>query len=217
MRCLGLVRDMPQHPSDSQPSDNAEKSNAEKSFPGQTDAELYQALQAGHTEALGVLYDRHAGLVHGLALKALGNAQEAEDLTQDIFINLSRSTAYDARRGSLRTFLAVLTRSRAIDRVRSHQVKRSFLERFRSHRHTEIAAHSPLEQIFQNEQSEEVQTALRHLSKNEQQILRLAYYDGLSQSEIARRLNIPLGTVKTTTRRSLLKLRQTLTNSPLID
>jgi RNA polymerase sigma-70 factor, ECF subfamily len=189
----------------------------QEGFSEQTDAELYQALQAGQTEALGVLYDRHAGLVYSLALKALGNTQEAEDLTQDIFINLSRSTAYDSRRGTLRTFLAVLTRSRAIDRVRSRQVTRSVLERFRSNRSAEVSTHPPLEQIFQNDQSEEAQTVLRHLSTNEQQILRLAYYDGLSQSEIAKRLNIPLGTVKTITRRSLLKLRQMLIKSPLID
>jgi RNA polymerase sigma-70 factor, ECF subfamily len=203
---------MSQHPSDSQFS-----SNAEKKFHEQIDAELYQALQSGQTEALGVLYDRHAGLVYSLALKTLGNTQEAEDLTQDIFLNLSRSTAYDARRGSLRTFLAVLTRSRALDRVRSRQIRRSFLEKFRSTRHTEIAVYSPLEQIFQNEQSEGVQAALGQLLESEQQILRMAYYDGLSQAEIAKRLNMPLGTVKTKTRRSLLKLRQTLTNSPLID
>jgi RNA polymerase sigma-70 factor, ECF subfamily len=190
---------------------------SQASSDSQSDAELYQALQAGHQDSLGILYDRHAGLVYSLALKTLGNAQEAEDLTQDIFINLTRSTAYDSRRGSLRTFLAVLTRSRAIDRVRSRQVSRSFLERFRSDSHTKTAVRSPLEEMFQNEQSEEVQIALHHLSEREQQVLRMAYYDGLSQSEIARQLNIPLGSIKTMTRRSLLKLRQTLTGSSPID
>jgi RNA polymerase sigma-70 factor, ECF subfamily len=211
MRCSSLVRLMFQPPGDSHPPDNAAGS-----FPEQTDAQLYQALRAGQKEAMGILYDRHAGLVYGLALRTLGNAQEAEDLTQDIFINLVRSTAYDSRRGSLRTFLAVITRSRALDRIRSRQINRSFLERFRSNYSSEIAIRSPLEQIFQNEQSEEVQTALCHLPANEQQVLRMAYYDGLSQSEIAKRLNIPLGTVKTITRRSLLRLRQMLTD-PLID
>lgn len=184
----------------------------EKSSPGQTDAELYQALRAGQTEVLGILYDRHAALVYGLALKTLGTPQEAEDLTQDIFLNFAKSTAFDPRRGSLRTFLAVLTRSRAIDRLRSRSTARSFLERFRSGSPPETVSRSPFEQVFQTEQSQEVQTALAQLPESEQQILRLAYYDGLSQSEIADRLNIPLGTVKTKTRRSLLKLRQTLTD-----
>ncbi|WP_348243411.1 sigma-70 family RNA polymerase sigma factor [Leptolyngbya sp. DQ-M1] len=185
--------------------------DAEKSPPSQTDAELYQALRAGQKEALGTLYDRHAALVYGLALKALGNPQEAEDLTQDIFLNLAKSTTYDPRRGSLRTFLAVLTRSRSIDRVRSRSTSRSFLDRFRSSS-TEMASQSPLEQVFQTEQSQEVRAALAQLPESDRQILRLAYYDGLSQSEIAARLSLPLGTVKTKTRRSLLKLRQTLTD-----
>ncbi|MBW4443758.1 MAG: sigma-70 family RNA polymerase sigma factor [Plectolyngbya sp. WJT66-NPBG17] len=187
-------------------------SDLEKLPPSQTDAELYRALRAGQTEGLGVLYDRHSGLVYGIALKTLGSPQEAEDLTQDIFLNLARSTAFDPRRGSLRTFLAILTRSRSIDRVRSRSTARSFLERFRSNNNPEPTSQSPFEQVFQNEQSQEVQTALAQLPESEQQILRMAYYEGLSQSEISERLNIPLGTVKTKTRRSLLKLRQTLTD-----
>ncbi|MBW4657603.1 MAG: sigma-70 family RNA polymerase sigma factor [Drouetiella hepatica Uher 2000/2452] len=186
--------------------------NTEKQLSDQTDAELYLGLKAGHTNALGILYDRHAGLVYGLALKTLGNAQEAEDLTQDIFLNLIKATAYDSRRGSFRTFVAILTRSRAIDRVRSRSTVLSFLERWRPISHSEKTSQSPIEYLFQNEQSQAVQTALAQLSESEQQVLRLAYYEGLSQSEIARQLGIPLGTIKTTTRRSLLKLRQFLTD-----
>lgn len=118
-------------------------------FSSQTDAKLYLALKAGHTAALGILYDRHAGLVYGLALKILGNAQEAEDLTQDIFLNLVKSTAYDSRRASLRTFLAILTRSRALDRVRSRNTALSFLERWRSGGSQETISQSPFEHVFQ--------------------------------------------------------------------
>lgn len=188
--------------------------DTEQPSPGQrddqTDAELYRALQAGWTEALGILYDRHAGLVYSIALRALVSPQEAEDLTQDIFLNLPKSTAYDPRRGSLRTFLAVLTRSRAIDRVRSRSIARSSLERFQASQSTEPCCQSPFEQVFQHEQSQEVQAALAQLPEGDQQILRMVYYDGLSQSEIAEQLNMPLGTVKSKTRRTLLKLRQTL-------
>lgn len=176
----------------------------------QTDAELYRALQSGQTGALGVLYDRHAGLVYSIALGALGSPQEAEDLTQDIFLNLARATAYNPDRGSLRTFLAILTRSRAIDRVRSHRTARSSHERLQAARATENFCQSPFEQVFQYEQSQEVQAALAQLPEGDQQILRMAYYDGLSQSEIAEQLNMPLGTVKSKARRTLLKLRQTL-------
>jgi RNA polymerase sigma-70 factor (ECF subfamily) len=180
-------------------------------LPGQTDAELFLALKDGQTAALGVLYDRHARLVYGLALKTLGNPQEAEDLTQDIFLTLAKGSSYDPRRGSLRTFLAVLTRSRAIDRVRSRNTKLAFLSRWQSGV-SQNTANSPLDQAFQGERSQEVQTALAQLSDSQQQILKMAYYDGLSQSEIAKQLAVPLGTVKARARRGLLKLRQTLTD-----
>jgi RNA polymerase sigma-70 factor (ECF subfamily) len=184
-----------------------------ESFPlHQSDAELYLALRGGDSDALGVLYDRHSGLVYGLALKVLGNSQEAEDLTQDIFLNLAKVGAYNPRRGSLRTFLAILTRSRAVDRVRSRTARHRALERWGPESQLHQPLDSPLEQIFQHEQSQEVRAALAQLADNQQQILRLAYYDGLSQSEIAAQLNIPLGTVKARARRGLLKLRQTLTD-----
>ncbi|NJP08981.1 MAG: sigma-70 family RNA polymerase sigma factor [Leptolyngbyaceae cyanobacterium RU_5_1] len=186
--------------------------NTEQSLPSQTDAELFLALRAGQTPALGILYDRHAGLVYGLARKTLGNSQEAEDLTQDIFLILARGTSYDPRRGSLRTYLAILTRSRALDRLRSRSKALESMGRWRPGRDQEIASNSPFEQAFQHEQSSEVRTALAQLSDEQQQVLTMAYYDGLSQSEIAQQLAIPLGTVKARSRRGLLKLRQTLSN-----
>lgn len=180
--------------------------------PDQTDAELIVALRAGQTDALGILYDRHVGLVYGMALHALGNHQEAEDLTQDIFLTLAKGSAYDPRRGSLRTFLAVLTRSRAKDRLRSRSSRHKVLDRWRLSKQPETTTDVPLEQVSQTEQSQAVIAALAQLSDNEQQILKMAYYDSLSQSDIAQRLGIPLGTVKARARRGLLKLRQALTS-----
>ncbi len=184
----------------------------ERVLANQTDAELYLALKEGQATALGVLYDRHAGLVYGLALQALGNAQEAEDLTQDIFLNLTKVTSYDPKRGSLRTFLAIITRSRAIDRLRSRSTKQSLLARIKPLGGLGMTTVSPLETAFQDEQSQYVQSALAELPEGQQQLIRMAYYDGLSQSEIAAQLQIPLGTVKTRTRQGLLKLRQSLTD-----
>lgn len=177
----------------------------------QTDAELYLALKAGRNESFGILYDRHAGLVYGLALKILGNPQEAEDLTQDVFLNLARASTYEPSRGSLRTFLAILTRSRAIDKVRSRSKAREFLGQLQNSQEQDVTD-SVFAQVSRREQSEEVRAALAQLSDEQQQILQMAYYDGLSQSEIAARLKIPLGTVKARARRGLLKLRQTLTD-----
>lgn len=186
--------------------------SANSPLANQTDADLYLALRAGQSAALSVLYDRHAGLVYGTACNVLGNPQEAEDLTQDIFLILARGCSYDPRRGTLRTFLSILTRSRALDRIRSRGAAHRVLERWQPSRSEETAANLPLEQASRNEQSQEVQAALAQLSEEQQQILRLSYYDGLSQAEIAKRLDLPLGTVKARARRGLMKLRQTLTD-----
>ncbi|MGP1382027.1 MAG: sigma-70 family RNA polymerase sigma factor [Thainema sp.] len=190
---------------DSEQSSHAEQADL-------TDVQLWQATQQGQTEALGVLYDRHAGLVYGIALKVLGNSQEAEDLTQDIFIKLIDGSSYDPQRGSLRTFLAILTRSRALDRVRSRQ--RESLRRRKNQtlvfQDSIHSSSSSIDEIFQQEQKQEIRSALSQLSEQQQQLLRMSYYDGLTQSAIAERLNLPLGTVKSKVRRGLLKLRQVL-------
>ena len=186
--------------------------NTEKLLSVQTDAQLYLALKAGQTAALGILYDRHAGLVYGIALKVLENPQEAEDLTQDIFLNFVKIGSYEPSRGSLRTYLAILTRSRSVDRVRSRSNTRELLKKWGHSRESETATDSLLEKVSRSEQSQEVKAALAQLSDEQQQILRMAYYDGLSQSEIANQLEIPLGTVKARARRGLLKLRQALTD-----
>lgn len=174
-----------------------------------TDADLWLALKTGQTSALGTLYDRHGGLVYGIALKVLGQAQEAEDLTQDIFVRLAQSTAYDPQRGSFRTYLAILTRSRAIDRLRSRKSAQTSITRLQtSNLLTESS--TPADALALAENAEVVQAALDQLSESQREILRLAYYEGLSQSTIAEQLDTPLGTVKTHSRRGLLKLRQIL-------
>ncbi|NEP16451.1 MAG: sigma-70 family RNA polymerase sigma factor [Leptolyngbya sp. SIO4C1] len=173
-----------------------------------SDPELYLALRQGQPELLGVIYNRHAGLVYGIALKMLGNLQEAEDLTQDVFLTLVRSRTYDPHRGSLRTFLAILTRSRAADRLRSRQAARNAMRRLDPQ---PVTASLPLEQVTQHEQSQAVKAALMRLSTNHQQILQMAYYEGLSQTEMAERLGIPLGTVKSRARQALIRLHQMLT------
>lgn len=185
--------------------------NNDKFLSEQTDIELYLALKSGRDDAFGIIYDRHAGLVYGIALKILGNSQEAEDLTQDVFLSIARSSSYEPTRGALRTFLAILTRSRAIDKVRSHSSARKVLGQWQDN-NQEAVTDAPFEEVSRSEQSQEVKNAISQLSDSQQQILQMAYYDGLSQSEIAQQLQIPLGTVKARARRGLLKLRQSLTS-----
>ena len=181
------------------------------------DAALYKALQQGNPEALGELYNRHARLVYGISLKVLGQAQAAEDLTQEIFLTLVRTDGYDAERSTLRTYLAILTRSRALDRLRSRGVAAQDIARLQRQQKRPVTQNIPLENATQSEtraeQTVTIQTAMAQLSMDEQQILRMMYFEGLSQAAIAQSLSIPLGTIKTQSRRGLLKLRDIL-NAP---
>ncbi len=174
------------------------------------DAELIQALKDGQSSALGTLYDRYGRLVYGLALRILSNPQEAEDLTQEIFLVLWRSNTYNPARGSLSSFLTTMTRSRAIDKLRSRGTSLKFLDRWRRTMTAETASNSPFEQASLGERQERVRHGLAQLSEDQRQVLEMAYYRGLSQSEIAQQLGLPLGTIKTRSRLGLLKLRQTL-------
>lgn len=176
----------------------------------QTDAELFYALKAGQPQALGILYDRYASLVYRLAIRVLANSQEAEDLTQEIFLTLWRHGTYNPIRGSLSNFLITLTRSRAIDRLRSRGTNLNLLRRWSQTMSTETPFPTPLETASLAQRSQQVQYALGQLPENQRQVLEMAYYEGLSQSEIAKQLDVPLGTVKTWARQGLLRLKQNL-------
>lgn len=176
------------------------------------DARLWVSLCAGETSALGQLYDRHASTVYGVSLKMLSSAQEAEDLTQDIFIELVEKRKFDPARGSLRTFLLMLTRSRALDRLRSRQTTQRSKQKLQTNYAVSESAtvDITIQSVLEGEQTKTVKSALSQLSDVQQQALHLAYYEGLSQTDIASRLEVPLGTIKARTRRGLLKLRELL-------
>lgn len=176
----------------------------------QTDAELFQAMAAGQSSALGCLYDRYSSLVYRLALRILQNPQEAEDLTHEIFLNFWRSGSYNPTRGSLGSFLTTLTRSRAIDKLRSRGSNLKFIQRWSQMMVTETSPLTPFESASLTQRSHCVRNALAHLPEKQRQVLEMAYYDGLSQSEIAAQLDIPLGTIKTWSRQGLLNLRKNL-------
>ena len=176
----------------------------------QTDADLFSQLQNGQTHLLAILYDRHAGLVYGIALKLLGNTTEAEDLTHDIFLSLTKNCSFDSQRGSLRTYLGMLTRSRALDKLRSRTRQQQKLRDTALDENARVSTETPMIHIDRSEQSYMVQSALEQLSTKEKEVLEMAYYQGLSQSQIAEQLNTALGTIKSRSRRGLLKLRQAL-------
>ena len=180
----------------------------------QSDEELFFAFKKGNHLALEIIYDRYGTIVYRVIYKMLNNHQEAEDLTQDIFIFLQENCNYNPQKGSFYNYLMMVTRSRTIDKLRSKNSRGKFWHNIGKLKDLIgfSDSNNPLENISAKERAIEVKKALQDLSAIQRQVLELSYYEGLSQSEIAKHLQIPLGTVKTHSRRGLLKLKQNLKN-----
>ena len=189
------------------PPDNLDLEN-------QTDEAVFASFHQGNLTALGVLYHRYGLLVYRLLYRMLNNSQEAEDLTQEIFLSLQESPKYNPQKGSFYTYLMMLARSRTIDQLRSRRSRNRFWQD--ENKMKDLIGRpnfvNSIEKMSLNERAQQVRKALADLSANQRQVLELSYYQGLTQSEIAEHLNIPLGTVKTHSRRGLLKLRKNLQN-----
>lgn len=172
--------------------------------PASFDAALVARMARGDREALATLYERHAPRLAALA-RQISGAAEAEDVLHDVFLEAWRRAAeYSAERGSVWAWLAIRTRSRALDRRRAAPERRR----------VELGA-GQLEHLVADAASSDgapdqrrLREALARSSREEQDVLWLGYFEGLSSSEIAERRNIPLGTVKSRTRSALLKLRE---------
>jgi RNA polymerase sigma-70 factor (ECF subfamily) len=162
---------------------------------------LIRRLATGDHKALGEFYDLHAGLVNGLALRILRDRAEAEDVVQEVFVQVWRQAArFDPDRGSPEAWLCTITRTRALDRLRRRASRREEAEGA-----TPAGAQAP-----RTEAALAVRKALEGLSPEQRRALELAYYEGLTQSEIAARLAEPLGTIKTRIRTAMIRLREVL-------
>jgi RNA polymerase sigma-70 factor, ECF subfamily len=182
-----------------------------------TDEALFVALKNGDSEALSILFHRHGRLVYGLALKILANSQEAEDLTQEIFLTLWRKASINPDCRFFVRYLVTITRSRAIDKLRARTRQLKLVEQWGKTMINEATPQpTPVEQASFAERSGQIFDALAQLPEKQRQVIELAYNQGLSQSEIAQQIDIPLGTVKTCTRQGLLKLKRILLNSDLL-
>ncbi len=179
----------------------------------QEQARLVAAMAKGDKQAMAALYDQLSGPLYSLAIRMLGDATEAQDLTQDIFIQLWRTAAsYDAGRGSVFSWAVTLTRNRAIDRIRMRQRRAEIL----STAAPELQPAAPAGDtdsagtLWLREKSAAVRAALAELAPDQQQAIELAFFGGLTQQEIADRLKEPLGTIKARIRRGLLRLKDRL-------
>ena len=170
-----------------------------------SDEELLDAIAAGEDDALGALYDRFGRVAYGVALRVLRDRALAEDAVQEAFLAVWRSAqSYRRERAKPATWILTLVHRRAVDLVRREDRGRS----------------APLEQAWEPETSSvpeeadlrdrrsSVQAALRQLPADQQQALELAYYGGYTQSELAERLGIPLGTIKSRMFAGLTRLRE---------
>jgi RNA polymerase sigma-70 factor (ECF subfamily) len=176
------------------------------------DEELMPLIGEKDPEAFEVFYDRHGGVAYSLAYRIVGEKAAAEDVTQEAFISIWRSGArFDRARGSVRSWMLSIVRNRAIDALRSRAGKApkltfdddAALEQRPAEELTE-------EEAMKHETAGEIRDALGTLPGEQSKVIELAYFGGFSQSEIARMLGVPLGTVKGRMRLGLEKIRAEL-------
>lgn len=173
------------------------------------DTELLRRVAEGDAAAFAAVYDRHGQILFGVLLRILRSRTDAEDVLQETFLQIwQRASSFDANRGRALSWLVLLARSRALDRLRSRGTRDRV-----THEMTVEPGGSPSEPSaapLPNVDAHIVRRALSEISEAQREALQLAYFEGLSQTEIAERLGKPLGTVKTHTRLGLIRLRDLL-------
>lgn len=177
-----------------------------------SDERLVNTLAAGDSQALGMLWDRHARPAYSLALRMLRDPGWAEEVVQDAFLRLWRNPrAYDPTRGDLRRWLLTVTHHAAVDGLRGR----------RGSARARDAGPGPLESMYHEEEdpadtawaklrAERVRAAISELPPAQREVIELAYFEGWSQSEVAKNTGLPLGTVKSRLRMGMKKLRASL-------
>jgi RNA polymerase sigma-70 factor (ECF subfamily) len=170
----------------------------------------------GDGAALAALYDTHGRAVYSLALRVLGDEADAEDVLQEVFTQAWRQAGrYDETRGTVAAWLLTMARTRAIDRLRARQARPDSGAALAEDawRDRPAATVDPADALAAERDAERVREALEALPLLQRLAIELAYFEGLTQNQIAERLEQPLGTVKTRIRLGLLKLRDALSGS----
>ncbi|MEM7481974.1 MAG: sigma-70 family RNA polymerase sigma factor [Acidobacteriota bacterium] len=168
-------------------------------------------VASGREAALGELFDRHSASLLGLATRIVGNPSDGEEVLQEVFLHAwSRAAGYDPGRSSVTTWLSLITRSRSIDRLRSRKVVDRTTEAARKENRIHHESPQASGNVFLQQRRKRIGAAMRELPEEQRQVVELAYFKGLTQSEIAESASIPLGTVKTRTLLAMKKLRLAL-------
>ena len=174
------------------------------------DSELVKRLQKRDPQALGELYDRYGRMAYALILRIVRDAATAEDLVQETFLRIwNRVHGFDGDRGALGGWLLAVARNRAIDYLRSKSGRMRDALELNENDHPSLYA--DLEQdVLNSDRARRLRKALEKLNPNQRNVIELAYFEGLSQTEMAERTGQPLGTVKTWVRTALKLLREEL-------
>jgi RNA polymerase sigma-70 factor, ECF subfamily len=180
-----------------------------------SDETLVGRMAERDQDALSLLYDRYQGVLFALALRILGERAEAEEVLTEVFFQSWKSAAgFDPLRGTVAAWLVTICRSRALDRLRARGRRQAALAVLSGEPSRSAAAASgeggPEEAAEQRSRRERIQAGLGRLDSGQREALELAFYEGLSHSEIASKLGEPLGTVKSRIRQGLLILRSSL-------
>jgi RNA polymerase sigma-70 factor (ECF subfamily) len=178
------------------------------------DRSALERMARGDHDALAELYDRHGRAVYSLALRIVRDQRDAEEVVQEVFAQAWRqSSRYAAARGSVIGWLMTLARSRAIDRARSRRARPDATGDSEAIVDLSDQSASADEQLASTEQAGQVRAALERLPLLQRLAIELAFYEGLTHTEIADRLEQPLGTVKARIRQGLLRLRDQLSGA----
>ncbi|QEH39248.1 ECF RNA polymerase sigma factor RpoE (plasmid) [Aquisphaera giovannonii] len=176
--------------------------------PGEEPTDLIAAVARGDRQALERLYDRYAPIVHSVGLRILGIRADADDVVQEVFLQVwRRAETYRPDRGSPECWILTIARNRALAKMRAANTMKKGLETLRL-RPRPTGVESASGPVVRAESATAVRTALAGLPDEQRRALELAYFEGLTQSEIAARLGEPLGTVKTRIRLGMERLRR---------
>jgi RNA polymerase sigma-70 factor (ECF subfamily) len=174
------------------------------------DVDLAERLRRRDPQALAELYDRYGRTAYSLILRVVRDATIAEDLVQETFLRVwNRVQGFDAARGALGPWLLAVARNRAIDYLRSVAGRERVAVEFEETDHPALYCHME-QDILAADKTRRVKAAMEKLPPNQRTVVELAYFEGLTQSEMAERIGQPLGTVKTWIRTALISLRNEL-------
>ncbi|MBJ7258213.1 MAG: sigma-70 family RNA polymerase sigma factor [Chthoniobacterales bacterium] len=175
--------------------------------------ELLRRVAQRERAAFEDLYARYVNILYASALKFVKQDSDAQDVVQDVFIQIwDKAKLYDPAKGKPLTWALTMTRNRAIDRIRAIQRRTRLRDEFGQETVIDESAgvREALSEVNASEKGQILRTAVNQLSPQQKIVIELAYFGGLTQTEIAEKLGDPLGTVKARARRGLLKLKELL-------